>query len=45
VHGDWIAAEVLATELRVVKELGDGFLSTQTIELDGFSLDAAFTRT
>ena len=45
VHGDWMAAEVLATELRVVKELGDGFLSTQTIELDGFSLDAAFTRT
>jgi isoleucyl-tRNA synthetase len=43
-HGSWISAEVLAAELRVVKELGGGYLASQTLELEGFSLGVALTK-
>jgi len=44
VHGSWISAEVLAAELRVVTELGGGYLASQTLELEGFSLGVALTK-
>jgi isoleucyl-tRNA synthetase len=44
VHGKWISAEVLAAELEVLTELGGGYLASQTLELDGFSLGVALTK-
>jgi isoleucyl-tRNA synthetase len=44
-HGDWIAGEVLATELRTMPELSGDHLATQSVELDGFVAHVAITRT
>jgi isoleucyl-tRNA synthetase len=44
VHDNWISTEVLAAELKVVTELGGGYLASQTLELDGFSLGVALTK-
>ncbi|MGI9091441.1 MAG: isoleucine--tRNA ligase [Gemmatimonadaceae bacterium] len=43
-HRDWIAAEVLAAELRTLPLL-DGFTATHHLDLDGISGDVTLTRT
>jgi isoleucyl-tRNA synthetase len=43
-HGDWIAAEVLATELVTNGELTGRYDATQELDLDGAVARVAFTR-
>jgi isoleucyl-tRNA synthetase len=43
-HGDWIASEVLATELVFAEELTGRHDVTQDLDLDGVSVRVAFTR-
>jgi isoleucyl-tRNA synthetase len=43
-HGDWIASEVLATELVFRDELPNRYDAMQEIDLDGVMLRVAFTR-
>ena len=43
-HGDWIASEVLATELVCRDELTDRYDATQELDLDGVVVRVAFTR-
>ncbi|HEX7021022.1 MAG TPA: DUF5915 domain-containing protein, partial [Gemmatimonadaceae bacterium] len=45
VHGEWIAAEVLATELVLVDDLTSGYHDMQTVDLDGITARVAITRT
>jgi isoleucyl-tRNA synthetase len=44
VHGDWIAAEVLAAELVIKGELTDRYDAMQELDLDGAVARVAFTR-
>jgi isoleucyl-tRNA synthetase len=43
-HGEWIASEVLATELVFKEELSGRYDATQELDLDGVSVRVAFTR-
>ena len=43
-HGDWIASEVLATELVFVDELTGRYDATQDLDLEGVVARVAFTR-
>jgi isoleucyl-tRNA synthetase len=43
-HGEWIASEVLATELVQVEALSGTYHATQTIDLDGIAADVAITK-
>jgi isoleucyl-tRNA synthetase len=43
-HGDWIASEVLATELVFAEELTGRYDATQELDLDGVTARVAFTR-
>jgi isoleucyl-tRNA synthetase len=43
-HGEWIASEVLATELVFAEELNGRYDATQEFELDGVGVRVAFTR-
>ena len=43
-HGEWIASEVLATELVVRDELTNRYDAMQELDLDGVAVRVAFTR-
>src|SRR5256714_7438172 len=44
VHGEWIASEVLATELVFADELTGRYDATQELDLEGIVIRVAFTR-
>jgi len=44
-HGEWIAAEVLATELVVVEQLSGAAAASAEVALDGLTARVAITRT
>jgi len=43
-HREWIASEVLATELVFAEELTGRYVATQEFDLDGVPVRVAFTR-